>query len=196
LRIALLCMIVLAAVSGCGRHESTPRTPSAKPIRPLTAALIARTPDDKLVDTVVDYVTVKIGDDWRNEQAIIASLPKGCGAINAVAIADGEVNNGGFAQYFVNTEGASAETALDGYRMIGAPKRADLLREAIGIALKERSSDLCKEARTDVKAFAKYCRNSSLPALDDRYYALDKSEDVYKLMARYIRSHPQDFIEN
>lgn len=42
-----------------------------------------------------------------------------------------EVNNGGVAQYFVNSSAESAYLVVDALRMIGVPKTADICKRAI-----------------------------------------------------------------
>lgn len=164
-----------------------------KEVAPLTADDIAGAPSNKLFDLTMNHLAGIIGDDHANWRAIIATLPRGYGLINAIGWVDGEVNNGGFALYFHNTDGEPTMQALKGYAVIGAPEHAALLREATRIAAEEPSGWL-EEARTSEQAYVEYRRKTKLMDLDDVYYELEKSEDIFKLMDRYIRSHPEDFI--
>lgn len=51
----------------------------------------------------------------------------------AVFALEGEVNNGGFEQFFFNSSGNEAELALDGLRELGASKVAALLLRAMAV---------------------------------------------------------------
>jgi len=46
---------------------------------------------------------------------------------------EGQVNNGGFNQYFFNSSGEYAHETLNGLKEINAPKMANILNEAIEV---------------------------------------------------------------
>jgi len=54
-------------------------------------------------------------------------------ALMAVYELEGEVNNGGFEQYFFNSAGDHAVEAVPGFLRIGAIKMADIVRRALAV---------------------------------------------------------------
>jgi hypothetical protein len=62
--------------------------------------------------------------------------------IYVVGLLEGEVNNGGFSQYFWNTEGQHAEVTVDVLKRVGAKGTASLLRRAMKLYGAPPSGDL------------------------------------------------------
>ena len=109
---------------------------------------------------------------------------------SAVNMLDGEVNNGGHAQYFVNSGGDHWKKALEGLEAMGCAERAVILREAIGkfgkngpsINRQTRQLELAKLARKDDTLFE---------SLDSRYYKCSEVIDV--ATARYAIHNAEAF---
>ena len=95
----------------------------------------------------------------------------------AVQMLDGEVNNGGFSQYFFNSSSRYWRDAQVGLDMMGFKERAELLRDAtsrFGPAgpaedRDERQQQLARLARKNEDEF---------DDLDDRYYKCEESVDL------------------
>jgi hypothetical protein len=62
--------------------------------------------------------------------------------IYVVGLLEGEVNNGGFSQYFWNTEGQHAAVTVDVLKRVGAKETASLLRRAMKLYGAPPSDDL------------------------------------------------------
>ena len=62
--------------------------------------------------------------------------------IYVVGLLEGEVNNGGFSQYFWNTEGQHAQVTVDVLKRVGAKETASLLRRAMKLYGTPPSDDL------------------------------------------------------
>ena len=95
---------------------------------------------------------------------------------------EGEVNNGGFHQFFFNSNGALAPETLDALHTIGAPNTGEILREAIDVAYAgsypiDRS--LHRRALLDSDAVM-----SRLEELDARFLAYE--EDLTRLVNEYL----------
>ena len=69
----------------------------------------------------------KFGKDFASQ-----SVPQR--VFSALWEVESEVNNGGFAQYFVNNNAESAHFVVDALRMIGAPRTAGICQSAIAAA--------------------------------------------------------------
>jgi HEAT repeat protein len=109
----------------------------------------------------------------------------------AVLIYNGEVNNGGHSQFFVNSSGYYWKEALSGLRAIGAPERAQILEEAVrlfGVAGPAREDDT---RHSQLAQFSPE-QDKVLDDLDQRYYACTENVDV--LLTLYATEHRDDFI--
>ena len=109
----------------------------------------------------------------------------------AVLIYNGEVNNGGHSQFFVNSSGYFWKEALSGLHAIGAPQRAQILEEAV------RLFGVTGPAQEDDTRHSQLARFSPehdkvLDELDQRYYACTENVDV--LLALYAIEHRDDFL--
>ena len=96
----------------------------------------------------------------------------------AMWILEGEVQNGGYDQFFLNNGLEYGQIALAGLKRIGATEFANLTQKAIEI-YKNQDSEF------------KNKRNPDFNELDDEFYDLDGLE---KLQVEYIRKNYEKFI--
>lgn len=107
-----------------------------------------------------------------------------------VVIFHNQVFNGGLHQYFVNRYGQFAKETIDALKLIGAFKKADLLKNALQIVNSEKNSDevfrekLLKEQIPEL--FVEHGFFDLLDSLDDIYYA-DETEDIALLLGNFLR---------
>jgi hypothetical protein len=109
---------------------------------------------------------------------------------SAVIGLDGEVNNGGHSQYFVNSSGDEWREARQGLEAMGFKERVAIFREAIAkfgsdgpsVDRSTRQEQLAKIARQDDALF---------DSLDDRYYKCADVIDV--LVTRYVIKNADAF---
>lgn len=157
----------------------------------LDPTVLVSLSDDKLEQAIVDYVTTKLEGKHDKEQVIIGKLPIGARALWLTWIVDGEVNNGGFNQYYWNTEGRFADEAVDAFRFFSATEHALLMEEANRLRAKERERIKKFEDRGTLEAFSESYEETKLGALDDRFYSL--KEDLSALRIAKIRAEPELF---
>ena len=126
-----------------------------------------------------------------------AADEKGYDALNeaqkfylTATIYDGEVRNGGHAQYFVNSSGDLWKTALEALETIGATQRAGILREATRLFGAEGPSPDNEARHMQLADFSKE-QDGSLDQLDKRYYAC--TEDLHVLLSLYAIDHRTSF---
>ncbi len=105
--------------------------------QPLNPEAWSAMSDADLVFAIVNYMRAKVSFegfrsyfDWLNG---LQRLPKGMLLLQHVFKLDCEVNNGGFDQYFLNTDGRLIRETLKSLEQINATEQAELLREAAGI---------------------------------------------------------------
>ena len=98
-----------------------------------------------------------------------------------VEIVEGEVNNGGFDQFFYNSSGNNTAETIQALETIGAPKTADIIRRAAmrfkdGIPPKDRAErfQLMK---------LQFPESTEFDDLDAEFWAYP--EDVFKLAEEY-----------
>ncbi len=96
----------------------------------------------------------------------------------AMWILEGEVQNGGYDQFFLNNGLEYGQIALAGLKRIGATEFANLTQKAIEIYKNQDSKFKNK-------------RNPDFNELDDEFYDLDGLE---KLQVEYIRKNYEKFI--
>lgn len=108
----------------------------------------------------------------------------------AVLTCDGEINNGGLAQYFVNSSGDRWQECLAGYAAMGFRERLSVLREAVALF---GDSGPSPDRNTRQKQLSKlYRRNDKIfDALDSSYG--ESSEVVEVIASRYVIANAEAF---
>lgn len=108
----------------------------------------------------------------------------------AALVYNGEVNNGGHSQYFVNSSGDNHATALAGLRAIGATKRAEILSQALQLFGGSGPSVDNGTRHQQLASFTK-SQDSKLDSLDSHYYKCDEKIDV--LLSSYAVANKEHF---
>jgi hypothetical protein len=93
-----------------------------------------------------------------------------------------ELNNGGFDQYFFNSSGDLAETAIEAVRAADVPELASLVITACSLlghpypAAREARQERLEELADDLE--------DEFEALDARYFAIESTQDLSAAMSR------------
>lgn len=101
------------------------------------------------------------------------------------------MNNGGFNQYYFNTDGAFASDAVAAFEYFGAREHAGLMKEANAVRAAEAAEMAKFKARGTIEAFSESYEHSRLGPLDDRFYKL--TENLSQLRIARIRQKPDEF---
>jgi hypothetical protein len=121
-------------------------------------------------------------------------LTPGQRALLALHWCVGEVSNGGFDQFFLNSTGLLAPDAVEGFRRIGMPEAADLVTRARAIFAERpppaNAADPAFDEYENAIAFDIYHERQR--PLEDRFFALVNSE-LYPKAAVYVREHAEEF---
>jgi hypothetical protein len=147
--------------------------------------------DDDLEQAVVDYVCEKI-ENAGEERIAIAALSDGNRALWHTWVLDGEVNNGGFNQYYWNTNGLFSEQAVEAFRFFGATNHATLMQKANTVRAEEEIAMKKYRDENTLVSFSASYDESKLGPIDDEYYSLD--EVLSALRIAKIRQSPELFI--
>jgi hypothetical protein len=194
---AVCAPVILAllgiAMNGCERSSSHQGLSRAD--RPtLTLAQLESMPDEEIEYAVFDTLLAAIGDDYERETEIVSAWSPGQQMLYTTIILEGEVNNGGFNQYFWNTEGKFADQALAGFRLVEAEQYAGILQRAIAVQKQEAPEMQKYKDRDTLEAFSESYEHTKLNKLDDEFY--DSTEDLSALRTKYIRAHLREFVPN
>jgi hypothetical protein len=98
-----------------------------------------------------------------------------------------EVNNGGHDQFYWNSTGIVWQDAIRGFEAIGLSEGAEIIRESAKKFSMPPSLDREKRDRQLTSD------RPTFDDLDDRFYALEKREDLDAKMIEYARSKPTEF---
>ncbi len=104
--------------------------------------------------------------------------------IFVVGVLEGEANNGGFSQYFWNTEGQHAAATVDVLKRIGAKETASLLRRAMKIYGAPPKDDL--DEWYDRLERVESEHQDILAELDEHFY--EGVDDLPVLVMKHLRS--------
>ncbi|MFC5681852.1 DMP19 family protein [Flavobacterium sp. MAHUQ-51] len=131
--------------------------------------------DEKLVDLIYEKsAELELGTFGQSLEIADPAMAE----FQAMWILKGEVQNGGYDQFFLNNGPEYGQIALAGLKRIGATEFANLTQKAIEIYKNQ-----------DLKFKDK--RNPEFNALDDEFYDLDGLE---RLQVKYIRKNYEKFI--
>ena len=160
--------------------------------RDLTPELLRSISADDVGNAIVQHVAIHTEDMDEDERlAAVESLPAGTRAIYSTWIVDGQVNNGGFNQFFWNSSGAYAGIALAGYELMGAEEYAALMRAAIATYESERDTLEKYYAQDTLEAFRESYHHTTLGEIDQRYYSL--GDHIYNIWAVFVKTRPELF---
>jgi hypothetical protein len=95
---------------------------------------------------------------------------------------EGEVNNGGFHQFFYNNAGDNTMETIQALETIGATKAADIVKRAAGM-FPNRIPPKDRFARQDV-LIENFPQAASFATLDEEFYAYP--DDLSGLLAKYL----------
>ena len=131
---------------------------------------------------------------WRDdEEAFLAAQPPGRRALYLTWVVEAEVNNGGFNQYYYNTDGKFAAQAVEAFEYFGATRHAALMKEANSVREAEKAEMAKFKDAGTLEAFSESYEHSKLGPLDDRFYAV--GEDLSRLRVARIRRTPAEFAD-
>jgi hypothetical protein len=103
---------------------------------------------------------------------------------------EGEVNNGGFEQYFFNHSGETANYAPMALRTVGAMQCAAIVERALS-TVSEEPLPLDTEQRREFMDALCDDVSETLDQLDQEFYTYP--EELTKLLFAYVNTHPEVF---
>lgn len=153
--------------------------------------------EDQVVRGASDALLISHGLDefgariWQKKQASgYDSLPDYQRYYSAICTCNGEIENGGISQYFLNSGGNHWKDALAGFAAMGSTKKHGALRDAAALFGKDGPST---DRRTRMDQLSKLCRKNDeiFDPMDKQYY--DNSESIDAIVTRFVLAHPDEF---
>ena len=111
-------------------------------------------------------------------------------AFHVAWLLNAEVCNGGFAQYLVNSSGATAGNAVAAFEAIGAPAHAALVRQAVAL-FGPAGPAADHDVRHAQLAALPPAGDATLDRLSTEYY--QTPGDIPTLLTLYATRHPEQF---
>jgi hypothetical protein len=185
---ALLILAIAVCCAGC--------TEKAKDFRSLTSRQLLEMSDGELELQVYDALLNTMEKAGvRNLESALPLLTSGQRALCITMNVDGEVNNGGFNQYYYNTSPDEVALGEGSFRLIGAYQYADIVKEADSVH-NQIKGQLDAENNGSLESFSKSYENNPLSSLDDKWYQMSALEPFNNIMVKYIRSHTSEFAKD
>jgi len=197
LALPLVLLLMLSALSSC---QSTAVAPVSveESLSQAGEKLILPDPvtfedlsDDELETAIIDIADAQVSSNDDNPYAALTKLPYGYQIVYVTWRVESEVNSGGFYQYFHDTNAKFTFLAQKAFKLIKAPKTADLLSRAM-LQVEEKMPELLNPERNP-KPFneKEMADNNPLVDLDNEFF--DGSENLSALRLGYIRRHLSQF---
>jgi hypothetical protein len=187
-------MLAAIVLSGCNRVAKD--SPVADGVRPqfgslgLDPKLIQRAKPGDLASKAREQIFAILEKDEENWDALALSLPQPWRAIHTVGLLEAEVNNGGFHQFFWNTEGKFNDATLKDLKYIGANQFHELFASALAVYAGHDYGKEKKDSGTNwKKRFTKGYDEKRFDDLDDRFYKLKLDGD--EMLGQFIKKHPE-----
>lgn len=160
----------------------------------LTVNIFDSIKDEDIEQVVIDNLIAKMRTDMRDEFEVVMKFSKYRQAIYVIWQLEGQVNNGGFNQFYYNSSGQFANLVEQAYEIIGANKYAELVKRANEIFIKNKHQ-IIKQWNSSLEGFSKSYSNNPLNDFDNEFYDLSKKEDLSGLKISFIRNNKNYFID-
>jgi hypothetical protein len=157
----------------------------------LDPTILRSIKDADIEQVVFDYAASKLEDNYERESQVVSALPPGVRALYLSWVVEAEVNNGGFNQYYYNTDSKFSSQAVEAFQFFGATEHAALMREANDIHAKEATQMAKFKDAGTLEAFSESYEHTKLGPLDERFYKL--VENLSQLRIARIRQTPEQF---
>lgn len=164
----------------------------AKKYEALTSKIIDKTSNENLEQIVSENILDWISEDYENELSRVKSLTKGQQMFWSTWKLEGEVNNGGFNQFYFNGNEEFGQMAEAGFKAIGLRNYADLTHKANQI-YKENKTRLQEYEDGTIKSFSDSYKDNPLNEIDDAFFDLQSKQGISEFRINYIRNHKDEF---
>lgn len=162
--------------------------------RELTSQIIDTTSDDDLMQVVFDNLSEKLPADYEKEYETVMTWNKSRQAIYMIWILEAEVNNGGYNQFYFNSNGQFYNHLPEAFRLVGANKFADLTERANKI-FEKANEEITKHQDGTIEGFSKSYEDNPLNDLDTEFYELYETENLQQIQIDFIRKNKSELAD-
>lgn len=153
----------------------------------LTKQMLDTTGDERLEDKIIANIHSKLNPELSNVKEVLPTLSKERQTIYYIYEVEGEVNNGGFDQFYLNNfvnndHSFMFDKTIEAFQSIGATKFADLIK---------RANHIYKQNEKD---FAE--KEGLFEKLDQEFYDTYEQENLFDLRTKFIRNNINAFVDN
>ncbi len=151
--------------------------------------------DEDLLYLIFDIIAEKLPYTENEEEEYVAlrKLNKEQQAFYLVWCLEGEVNNGGYNQFYYNSTGKYFELLPDALELIGATKHSELMRRANKIFIIENKK-ITQEQDGTLEGFSKSYEDNPLDIFDQEFADLEEIENLEELQIKLVRKNKEKFI--
>jgi hypothetical protein len=140
-----------------------------------------------------EQVVAALDEMPGDEQSNVLSLPQHWRAIYTATILDMEVKNGGFHQFFWNTEGKLNEVTMQDLEFLRATEVHKLFGRAAAIY---SGHDYINEKESGGNTWERFATAFRVGYQEERFEELDNEYfeyelDINELIGRFIKQHPR-----
>jgi hypothetical protein len=153
--------------------------------------ILASIPDAALEQALLDYLFTRLEGFKQDQDSAFAALSPQFRVFYCTWEVEAEVMNGGLNQYFWNSSAQNAERVPAALEAIGDGAAAELMREAIRLAVQELP-EMSKYLKAGtLEAFSESYKHTSLNELDEPFCR--RAEKFPALRLAFVRSQPEAF---
>lgn len=160
----------------------------------LTEQIIDTTSNDRLLQLIFDNLLERQSTDHKKEYETVMSWNKSRQAIYMIWELEGEVNNGGYNQFYFNSSGQFYKHLPNALKLVGANRFADLTQRA-NVTFEKENPKITQRQDGTIEGFSESYENNPLNKFDDEFFNLYKKEDLQKIQVDFIRKHKIEFID-
>jgi len=160
----------------------------------LTEQIIDTTSNDRLLQLIFDNLLERQSTDHKKEYETVMSWNKSRQAIYMIWELEGEVNNGGYNQFYFNSSGQFYKHLPNALKFVGANRFADLTQRA-NVTFEKENPKITQRQDGTIEGFRESYENNPLNKFDDEFFNLYNKEDLQKIHVDFIRKHKIEFID-
>lgn len=160
----------------------------------LTEQIIDTTSNDRLLQLIFDNLLERQSTDHKKEYETVMSWNKSRQAIYMIWELEGEVNNGGYNQFYYNSTGQFYKHLPNALKLVGANRFADLTQRA-NVTFEKENPKITQRQDGTIEGLSESYENNPLNKFDDEFFNLYNKEDLQKIQVDFIRKHKIEFID-
>jgi hypothetical protein len=160
----------------------------------LTKELLDSLPDNEIEQAIIDSMHLKMDKKMTKELIILENSSIGRKTVYTTSWLEAEVRNGGFNQYFFNSNGEYIPYLKEGLKELSDDNYTELVTKAIKLYEQEigRQHD---SQDGSMEEFMDSYEDNPLNELDEEFYRLNREKPFSDIRLKYIKNNYKEFVE-